>query len=153
MMYIDADFISLGTLLANQQAAKWAGVAAIAACLTCVVTTIGLLLAWRSLHQWKPQYKENSRLLLIESLIAFQKCLITIPKNLDNDPNYQSRKEFLKASTEVELRGQIYLKQHSNDKLKEQLENLRNKCAGFVGGKVNKPELSLISGIILLIEV
>ncbi|HCB1501917.1 TPA: hypothetical protein MYO83_004850, partial [Klebsiella michiganensis] len=88
-----------------------------------------------------------------ESLIAFQKCLITIPKNLDNDPNYQSRKEFLKASTEVELRGQIYLKQHSNDKLKEQLENLRNKCAGFVGGKVNKPELSLISGIILLIEV
>lgn len=64
MMYIDADFISLGTLLANQQAAKWAGVAAIAACLTCVVTTIGLLLAWRSLHQWKPQYKENSRLLL-----------------------------------------------------------------------------------------
>ncbi|HFP9632500.1 TPA: hypothetical protein ACHOQV_004217, partial [Escherichia coli] len=71
--------------MANQQAAKWAGVAAIAACLTFVVTTIGLLLAWRSLHQWKPQYKENSRLLLIEALIAFQKCLITIPKNLDND--------------------------------------------------------------------
>nr|WP_245400180.1 hypothetical protein [Escherichia coli] len=140
-------------MVANQQAAKWAGVAAIAACLTFVVTTIGLLLAWRSLHQWKPQYKENSRLLLIEALIAFQKCLITIPKNLDNDPTYQSRKEFLKASTEVELRGQIYLKQHSNEKLKDELANLRSKCAEFVGGKVTKPELSFISAIILLIEV
>ncbi|EAW1719556.1 hypothetical protein AHX05_12045 [Salmonella enterica subsp. indica] len=152
-MYIDADFISLGTLVANQQAAKWAGVAAVAACLSCVVTTIGLLLAWRSLHQWKPQYKENSRLLLIEALIAFHKCLINIPKNLDNDPDYQHRKEFLKASAEVDFRGQIYLKQHSNEKLKDELELLRSKCAEFVGGKVIKPELSLISNIILLIDV
>lgn len=152
-MHVDADFISLSTLVANQQAAKWAGVAAVAACLSCVVTIIGLLLAWRSLHQWKPQYKENSRLLLIEALIAFQKCLIAIPKNLDNDPSYQNRKEFLKASSEVELRGQIYLKQHSNDKLKDELANLRSKCAEFVGGKVTKPELSFISAIILLIEV
>lgn len=152
-MYIDADFISLGTLVANQQAAKWAGVAAVAACLSCVVTTIGLLLAWRSLHQWKPQYKENSRLLLIEALIEFHKCLINIPKNLDDDPDYQHRKEFLKASAEVDLRGQIYLKQHSNEKLKDELELLRSKCAEFVGGKVIKPELSLITNIILLIDV
>ncbi|ECM3708899.1 hypothetical protein QE13_03910 [Salmonella enterica subsp. enterica serovar Senftenberg] len=152
-MQVDTDFISLDTLVATQQAAKWAGVAAIAACISCFATIVGIGVAWRSLHQWKPQYKENSRLQLIDTLVAYQQCLISLPKDLSKDPECKHRKEFLKASIEVDMRGVIYLKQHNNSELKEELENLRIKSAQFVAGKVSKPELALISSIIMLIEL
>jgi hypothetical protein len=153
MANIDADLLSLETLIATQQAAKWTCVAAIAACASCLITLIGIGVALKSLHQWKPQYRENARLRFMDALVQFEVCLILLPKNLEKDEDFKHRKTFMIALSEVNARGLIYLKDNPNEELSKYLKNLRERSAEFIGGKVYKSELALISNIILLMKL
>lgn len=153
MTAIDADFLNFETMIATQQAAKWTCIAAIGTCISCLVTIIGIGVAWKSLYQWKPQYKENARLRFMDALVKFEACLILLPKNLDDDAEHIHRKAFMVAFSEIDTRGLFYLKDNKNEELSDSLKKLREKSAEFIGGKVYKSELALISRMILLVKV
>ncbi|EBU3153478.1 hypothetical protein CVQ51_22465 [Salmonella enterica] len=156
---MSVDFLAYHSLLTEQASALAAQDSAFWAKISCLVAVFGVFAtfcaaaaAFITIRQWNKGIKEEKKNKLIESLVAFNKILVDVPKNILKDcgENNSHRRSVISSSMEVLARYVIYSNSFQNADLKSNMDEFRRMITDFLAGKELKIEISLITGSMLM---
>lgn len=127
---MDADIISYESMLAAQDAAKWAFLTMLGTCASAVATTIGVAVAICTLFSWRKQYVETLKDNFISSLVNYSTSLNYLPNEMDQTSSdviancaylseyfhiLQKEWTLLKRTMSKSGRGQRYISEWQDD--------------------------------------